>query len=253
MLTSCIPHTVRRRESLSLTIHPSGGLPEEYRVRGEPSYITISPASTQSDMWFAVICPMLTWRVGLQCRACPPSAWDQALGEITSNLYQRAWPTGFSSAPGKEHVPLSPPTLPGWPTESLDWAAGDHAPLPCPIDSLAGYAAFFTATPCHPTLRLSLPPPHLRYPEAAARLGEPTSLCLPLASKVPRERDGALSTRPEDPGHASQSWLSPGAGAVWGGAVGICCLERATSCAPPSGPSLPLVALQTAAASAQAH
>lgn len=132
MLTSCIPHTVRRRGSLSLTIHPSGGLPKEYRVRGEPSYITISPASTQSDMWFAVICPMLTWRVGLQCKACPPSAWDQALGEITGNLYQRAWPTGFSSAPGKEHVPPVPAHSSGLANVELGLGCGGPRPLALP-------------------------------------------------------------------------------------------------------------------------
>lgn len=148
---------------------------------------------------------------------------------------------------------MSPPTLPGWPTASLDWAAEDHAPYPCPIGSLAGYAPSFTAPPHHPTLRLTFSPPNLRYPEAAARLGEPTSLCLPLATEVPRERDGALSPRPQEPGHASQSWLSPGAGAVLGVVAGICCLERATPCAPLAGPSLPSVASQPAANSAHAH
>lgn len=148
-------------------------------------------------------------------------------------------PQVFLQRPGKSTCPLSPPTLPGRPTARHRLGCGGPRPLPPPnlLPRWVRSLLHCSASPPHVTFTPL--PPHLRYPEALARRGEPTSSCHPLAAEVPRERDRALGTRPQEPGHASQSWLSPEAGVgwrVWGGVAGICGLERATSCAPLAGP-----------------
>lgn len=120
--------------------------------------------------------------------------------------------------------PLSPPTLPGDQLRGSDWTADDHAPFPCPICSLAGYAPSFPASPPHPTpphlTSIHPPPPQLRYSEAVAGRAAASS-CLLLAAEVPRELDGALGPRPQELGHASQSRAAVCGWSVWGGAADL--------------------------------
>ncbi|XP_035304997.1 translation initiation factor IF-2-like [Cricetulus griseus] len=159
-----------RRESPCFAIHPSGGLPEEQRLQGGPLPSASPP---------------------------PPESTGARRGFFFFFF--------IASPPGKEHVPRVPAHSSG--PANCEARIGRRRTTPPPRDQSA--ASLGTLPPSRPRLAAPRyvhpspappPPPTLRYPEAAAARGEPTSSGLPLAAEVPRERDGALGPRPREPG-----------------------------------------------------